>query len=65
VTDLACEPCKGSGKVKGPCTTCDGRGYIVLTQAFYACHDCGNHRCVKCGGSGQRPVPRLMPKVTP
>jgi hypothetical protein len=37
----------------------------VLTQAFYACHDCGNHRCVKCGGSGQRPVPRLMPKVTP
>lgn len=55
---LLCKPCSGSGKVKSRCETCYSKGYVNAPghTTFYACHDCGNLRCVHCGGDGVAPT---------
>jgi RecJ-like exonuclease len=59
-----CRVCNGKGQVNTHCTTCGGKGRtrVDLTTGrqlleLYACHDCGNFRCVACGGDGLTPQP--------
>lgn len=48
-----------AGKVKESCTTCAGRGWVILDQGGHNCRDCSNLRCVKCGGEGKAIEPRV------
>lgn len=61
---IKCKTCNGAGKVKSKCITCDNKGYSSISlygaidlTSYYACHDCGNLRCVTCGGEGITPAP--------
>jgi hypothetical protein len=61
---LKCTTCTGRGKVASDCKTCGSKGWTDIDftngkELFkgYACHDCGNLRCVKCGGEGFVPSP--------
>lgn len=58
MTVSKCLRCNGAGKIREPCAICGGKGALVLTS-WYACHGCGNHRCVACGGAGVDPQPDL------
>lgn len=50
---LTCSACHGEGHVIGPCKTCHGAGNVRTKTSSYACPDCGNFRCLRCGGSGR------------
>lgn len=54
---LQCFVCSGKTKVRSRCDTCDSKGYVNAPghTTFYACHHCGNLRCVHCGGVGLEP----------
>jgi RecJ-like exonuclease len=61
-----CTHCKGKRRIHEECKTCGGAGYTSISLESgetlshpYACHDCANFRCHKCGGEGRTPTPRL------
>lgn len=60
MADRPCEHCHGAGRVKEPCATCDGRGWVLPDgwQGGYNCR-CSNLRCIKCGGEGRAVEPRV------
>jgi hypothetical protein len=65
-----CSVCKGDGKVIEDCETCGGKGHSSVglvngenLLSWYACHDCGNRRCVRCGGDGLEPVPATKLRI--
>ena len=52
----ACTHCRGAGKLKEPCATCGGRGWVATEQGGHNCR-CSNLRCIKCGGEGREIEP--------
>ena len=52
---LVCTGCLGAGKVSSACATCGGHGSVFPEgfQNFFLCRDCGNARCLRCGGAGR------------
>lgn len=53
---ITCTVCRGDGHVVGPCKACAGAGYVRTKTSSYACPDCGNSRCLRCGGTGREIV---------